>query len=299
MNNEEEMNRWERVEAKRQKLEEEKRMKKEHDMEIRRRNVAMFFRNFTEYFLPWLHELTRRYKERGEFPVMACWLLPSYYTYDLDIEIAAYCALLIKDDEKVMERVGAFRELLTDRPFEWFRARGFVPLSIGESREKLSTGGVKNYGIAVYLSDLYDNWRKREQMMPEILSNRFDEDHVQERLATLRLVLGTSDGFGQGVCAVAPQDLRCPLRRETNRLLKTFMPDYVKMHDKEEAIRLFGFEHDHDFFYAALAWQELSQRDPYGCHRLATVYNKRYSESNILDRRYWDGSRKIFPEITF
>lgn len=99
---------------------------------IRKKVISDFFVDFTKFFRPWLHELTKQYKEKGCFPVMACWLLPSYYQDPKDIKIAAFVSMLIRDGDKMMERVDAFRCLMGESPWEWFRCRVFVSLSIGK-----------------------------------------------------------------------------------------------------------------------------------------------------------------------
>ena len=81
--------------------------------------------------------------------------------------------------------------------------------------------------------------------------------------------------------------------------MKTFFPDYIKMHNIDDAINLFRFEKDSDFFYAALAYKELRERNPKGCSRLATVFQKRYSEENMLSFNYWGGNKAILPKIDF
>ena len=266
--------------------------------EIRKKVVGDFFVDFSKFFRPWLHELTRQYKDRGEFPVMACWLLPSYYQDDNDKEIAAYASMLIKDDEKVMEHVEAFREMMGDSPSKWFRNRGFVALSIGKTQER-RTGGMLNRNIAEYFSSVYEKWGSKVSAVNAIMLNMFGENRYMDKANTLRLVLAASGGFGLGLWTIASHHLKSPLTENVMALLKTFFPDYVRLHDVDAAIHLFGFERDCDFFYAALAYKELQKRNPTGCSRLATVYQKRYSNATMLTARYWLSSnhRGILPEI--
>lgn len=273
--------------TKKEKREREER--KQQIREIRRKVVADFWYSFTKHFRPWLYELTEKYKERGDFPLMSAWLLPSYYTDPKDIEVAAIASMLIKDDDKLLSRVNAFKDLMGTSPYKWFANREFVYLSIGKNQEK-RTGGVMNAKIAEFFSYVFD-------ISIEALKTKLVWDNEQEKL--IRIVLATSDGFGKGVWTIMPYDLKCPLTKPVKHLLKTFFPDYVRLHNIDDAINLFGFEKDCDFFYAALAYQELQRSNPKGCSRLATVFQKRYSEENMLSFNYWGGNKAILPKIDF
>ena len=118
---------------------------------VRKKIVAECWFSFTKHFRPWLYELTAKYKERGDFPLMSAWLLPSYYTNPRDIEIAAIASMLVRDDEKLLQRVEAFRELMGASPFDWLLNREFVYLSMGKTQEQ-RTGGVLNAKIAAFLN---------------------------------------------------------------------------------------------------------------------------------------------------
>lgn len=279
---------------------------KQQEREVRKKNTRNFWMAFTKFFRPWLHELTRRYKEKGEFPVMACWLLPSYYTDDKDIEIAAYASLLIRDSERQMEYIGDFRAMFGDSPWRFFRDRAFVSLGIGRSMLE-RTGGVSNAKVAEYFSMLYDNWRVREDNLLQMMTDFFGEDRGLIKARLLRLVLVASDGFSLGLWSVTPPDLKCPPTDDVKAFLREFVPEYgVRgrgggLFTFDEAVSLFGFERDCDFFYAVLAYKELQRRNPKGCSRLVTVYQKRYKEGNLVESRYWlpDKPEGILFDVEF
>ena len=265
--------------------------------DVRVKTRCDFWLIFSRYFRPWIHELTRIYKERGWFEPMAAWLLPSKYTEPNDIEIAAFAALLIKDDDRMNESVSEFRIMFGRSPYEWFKNREFVSLSIGKRQEE-RTGGVLNRKIAELFSQIYDRWDDRMDSMPSILHKMFGEERCLYKLDMLRLVLGTSDGFGLGVWTIMPQDIKTPLSDETRGFLRTFFPDYTILKDVYAAIHLFGFENDYDFFYAFLAYKELCRRDPEGCSFLATIYTKRYRENNTSRKTRWVGAEcNVFPDL--
>lgn len=261
------------------------------------KGINDYWKEFTKYFIPWLHELTRQYKERGEFPLMGCWLLPSYYDKPTDIEVAAIASMLVCDTCRVIERVSAFRELIGEHPLDWMRSRGFVRLGFGE-RHGRTTGDVENWNVAEYFNLFYEQWAERERKFPDILLEYFGcpRAPIKERL--LRMVLGTSDGFGKGIWSVGDTDLKCPLTKDVLSLLRTFYPDYLMNRDRDNIVRQFGFDRDCDLFYAALAYKELCGRNPSGCLRLERLFNKRYRECNILKAKYWSGTDAILPEIS-
>lgn len=280
------------------KEKQERRKRREQKREVRKVVISDFFTEFTKYFRPWLHELTKQYKEKGCFPVMACWLLPSYYQDDFDKEIAAFASMLIKDDEKVLERVEAFRHLMGDSPYKWFFTRSFVSLSMGHEQFR-RTGGVLNKRIAEYFAAIYDNWSNRVSAVNLIMLKTFGDKDYIDKANMLRLVLGTSDGIGLGLWNINPQRRKCPLTGDVKALLNTFFPDYNRLHDVYAAISLFGFKSDFDFFYAALAYKELQKRNPKDCSRLATIYQRRYRVGNVFTSKRWltgkvDG---ILPDI--
>ena len=280
------------------KEQQERRFRLNSDRAIRAKTSSEFWIGFTKHFRPWLYELTRKYKERGEFPLMGCWLLPSYYMKREDIEVAVIASLLISDTCRVMERVTAFREMMRDEPFEWFKNRGFVSLGFGKERVK-KTGEVDNSRIAEYLDLFHSQWAERERRFPYIFDRIFCDVYSSSKERLLRMVMGTSDGIGRGLWNVGDHELRCPLTKEVMYLLKTFYPDYYRNHDYDAAVHQFGFKRDCDFFYAALAYQELCKRNPKGCLRLATLFNKRYDECNIRYANSLTEWGRILPEISF
>lgn len=229
---------------------------------------------------------------------MGVWLLPSYYTDPEDVKIAAMVGLLMAKDSLLIEHVSELQTLIGEHPYEWFMNRGFVSLGFGASRNK-RTGGINNGKLAEYLSYIYDSWETIESSMQNILVRVVGFDMCHYNLNLLRLVLGTSDGFGRGVWAIVPSELKSPHGAAVNALVKTFFHNYTKCLDIDEAIHLFGFKKDSDFFYAALAYEEFRKKHPAEAKRLATVFHKRYVEGNYLSARYWGGSKGILPKFAF
>lgn len=248
------------------------------DAEVRKRNISDFWLRFSTYFRPWLYELTDKYIENMEMPSYAMWILPSYYAEKDDKEVAAMVAMLVNDEFSVQKRCREIRLAIGAHPWEWFRNRGFVTLSIG-SKQQMLTGGIRNWRIAEAMDVLWEGRRREGRWVIE--QSGADDTHV--RMA--KMVLSY------------PGNIPCPITKEVRSLLKTFSPDYMRL-GADDAVRLFGFERDCDVFYAALAWKDYQRRKPKESSRLVTLYNRRYKDSNILVGKYWYGRRRgILPEI--
>ena len=281
----------------------------------RKRNRASYFLETSRWHREWLVELAERYKKNGDFPISSKILLPSYYAEPEDKEVAIFASLLMSDSKDVLQKVSAFREMLGASPWEWFKERGFVPLSLG-STQNLRTGGIANWKIARLFDRLWEQCRvESNSIRPighevsriaglrhcshfEVLSPMLKDCSVGDHLYKIRLllmILGTADGFGQGVWEIDPLELRCPLTGDLRLFLGTFFPDHRMYGNMDEAIRLFGFERDCDFFYAYLGYKELQKRNPIECRECATRYIWRYTRGSMYKPYEW---RAILPQIS-
>ena len=282
--------------------------------DVRKKNIADYFINFSKYHRIWLHELADKYKELGDFPMIPMVVLPSFYDNVRDKEIAAYAALLIKDGAEFV-RIQEFREMLGNEPWAWFENREFVRLSVGGEQNK-RTGGVENWKIAKLMDVLWN-----EQNDPIIQFGGIEEtlrglSFIQHcsyfdiltyllmncsvgqffyKLRLLLMVLGTDDGFGLNLWKVQKEQLQCPLADGLRSFIKTWFPDFDRIGNMDDAISLFGFEKDCDFFYAWLGYKELQKSNPKGCSAYATAYLRWY-EGGIRKKPYeW---REVIPELT-
>jgi hypothetical protein len=295
--------------------------------ELRKKNIKEYFVNFTRHHRPWLHELAQKYKERGEFPLMAMVLLPSYYTDTRDKEIAVFAGLLIPVEETIVhttiENVGELRQMLGDSPWEWFEKRSFVSLSLGKKQHK-RIGGVEGWKIARLFDKLWNECRilpfemprKNVEVRPigiqveliakalhcsyfDVLTYLLEDCGVGNyfyKLRLLLLVLCTGDGLGLSLWQNGQDTLRCPLTADVRLFLETWFPDYRRYGSVDDAIRLFGFERETDFFYACLGYKELQKRNPSECGLYATRYTTWYVCGIKKKPHQW---RKIMPEIEF
>ena len=277
---------------------------------VRKKNVRDYFLLYSQAVRPWLKELAEKYKAKGEFPLMPIQILPSYYNGIQEKEIAAFVALLIPETENVLKNIGEFRQMLGENPWAWFSNRGFVRLGIGKVQDK-RTGGVFNWKIATLLNRIWEHIEKSphaillsgvkpkfkylaiealiERASRECHCSYFDvltylvEDccvgNYDYKLRLLLMIAATSDGFGLGLWSVDPSELKSPLITDLRTFLATFFPDYKRYGNSDDAIHLFGFDRDCDFFYAFLAYKELQKKKPKECSEFATTYLRWYEIS--------------------
>jgi hypothetical protein len=293
--------------------------------EIRKKNIGNYFIFTSRWVRPWLKELAERYKEAirpdGEsagtiaMPMIPMVVLPSYYDSIRDKEVALFAGLLIKDDCN-FEYIRAFRELLGANPWDWFRNREFVRLGIGRVQDK-RTGGVLNWKIAKLMGRLWGEccgntatYRTIGDVVREIgrvqrcsyfgvLTYLVEDCGVGDYFYKLRLLLliaSSSDGFGLGLWVVDASELKSPLTSDLRLFLRTWFPDYRRYGSVDDAIGLFGFDRDCDFFYAMLGYKELQRRNPSGCHTLSTTYLRWYDNCTRKEPRFW---RELLLDVDF
>ena len=286
---------------------------------LRQHIAAEYFTSFAKPHIPWLKELARRYKSNGEFRLMPCAILPSYYEDPLDKEIAAIAGLLIYDDG-YFARIPAFRELLGEHPRKWFDNREFVALSLGPVQNK-RVGGVVNWRIARLFDKLWhklypDETRRiprcktigelvyrlsfeKHRTMFETLSIICNDCGVRDHPYKLRLflmIMGTSDGVGIDLWNVNDDELGCPISYSVQKFVASWFPNWRKVGGIDKAISLFGFDRECDFFYAYMGYKELQKRNPDGCRRYATRYASWFANYTITDNSNW---KRIQPYIPF
>ena len=298
--------------------------------EVRKKNISEYFVNFSQYHRLWLQELAERYKARGEFPMYPMIILPSYYDNPKDKEVALFVAMLIKEDGD-FGRIQAIKNLIGKSPWKWFEKREFIRLSIGSERHK-RTGGVEHWRIANLMSRLWDECHTLDFEIPnfvnpcitykqtcvtsigeiiEIITNQQHCSYFDTlsylltdctvgaflyKIRLLLLIVASSDGFGLGLWSITPSEVKCPLREGIWQFVKTWFPEYKRIGSIDDAISLFGFERESDFFYAWLGYNELQKRNPKECSYYATAYLRRYELGSKVKKYRWVG---IQPEIPF
>lgn len=292
-------------------------LKLAENRKIKSKNVSDYFVNFIrKYHQPWMQELADRYKSLGDFPIFPIAILPSYYGNILDREIAAFVAVLIKNDQEFW-RINDFHELLGENPWQWFANRDFVILSIGKLRDE-RTGGVENWKIAQLMDNLWGAMfsdKKDYCGLHDVIMQLAEKRHCtyfkvivsfmkyckvddyENKLRLLLLVLCTSDGLGMSVWyGHIRNEVKCPILPGMRQFVETWFPNYRQAGDIDHAIKMFGLKGDCDFFYAYLGYKELQKRNPKACSRYSTKYNIWYSLCSDVKRIIW---KEVIPEIPF
>lgn len=276
----------------------------QNNSRIRQKVISDYFLEASQYHRAWLYKLVQWYKGRGEFPLLPLLLLPSYYNNKKDKELAAFAALLLSNNEMVLEQVSDMRRIITDNPTKWLRQRGFVELSLGVNQKRRVEGNryCEYWKIARLMDFLYNipggdveryfAIRGFGELRPSLCSLRMGIDENKIRL--FLAVLATSDGIGQRVWDSCPLEIKSPVTGDVCRCLAAWFPNYRKYGTIDEAISLFGFEKDLDFWYAASAYRELSKLRPSECRAFELRQKKWYDSGVVRGARDWNN---ILPTI--
>lgn len=285
---------------------------------IRKKNITEYFLHFSQFHRVWIKNLSDKYKACGDFPMLPMVLLPQYYDNKKDQEIAAFAALLVKEDD--FGSIQAFREMIGKSPWKWFSNREFVRLSVGALHNE-KTGGVWNWKIAKLMDRLWGElilsaeptYREKgiceaiDRMAHRQCCSRFDvltylmEDcgvgHYFYKLRMLLMVMCSDDGFGLSLWKADEQNkIKCPIAPGIKQFVETWFPDWKRIGDLDNAIRLLGFERESDFFYAWLGYKKMQKKNPKECGKYATRYRNWYDLGSRMDKCKWI---KIQPEILF
>lgn len=258
---------------------------------IRKANRIQYFHWIADkYHLPWIHEMVKRYKELGEYPLITCRELAMRYTDNRDREIAAFMGFAIRCNgdysviSEAMEELGA-------RPWEWFVNRGFVRLSVGDMQDE-KTCGQTNWKIAQMFHNLHKVYTRSEcatlgeavlqtckqtlTPLDQYLEKLFENckfNHKDDELHTLILVLSPADGIGLSIWTVSSHDIRCPLTKDARAFLGYWWPDWWPTFNLSEALEQF-YMPESDFFIASIAYSRLKEKFLGGCARYEQIYDK-------------------------
>ena len=280
-------------------IEEEKLRRKIVYQELKKKNVALFYREFSVVHREWLSALTKAYKERGIFDVSPL-MLSSYYKLYEDKQIAILAGgLLLPDNNRVMEQVYGMRKLLGDNPYKnLYENRAFVRLSNGSNqlRNIAYWGSLPYYKLSYLLSalwkiehttdkTLYDafmvNVQERGYAPYHALLSLFEELPIvnpEYRINLTLIGLCEQESLGCGLWEIKGIDekLSCPDNMELRNFLRLWMPNWNKIYSIREMSEILGFEKETDLYYCMLAYKTLSQYRKGEIGRYLTTYNRLY-----------------------
>lgn len=273
--------------------------------EVRKASVSKFFTNFTPWHRAFMKELAEKYKAVGKFPFIPIRELAMSYRNIRDMEVAALVGLMVKEGGDKRRAVREFRLMMGESPWEWFRGRSFALLSTG-ARQEERIGGSVGWKIAAFLDGFANHendYKRRNSWLYWMRKIGVEEWKIR----TFQMVMVERGGVGLSLWANHKAHcLLCPNDKGVREFVKLWMPEFrVRGGGRssftfDEAVRLYGFRRDLDFFYAYLGWKELCRRNPRECSRYTTTYQKRYNDGSLVDKFFWlDKKRGVFPEIDF
>lgn len=281
--------------------EEEKLRRKIVCQGLKKKNVALFYREFSVVHREWLSALTKAYKERGMFDVSPL-MLSSYYKSYEDKQIATLVGgLLLPDNDRVMEQVYGMRKLLGDNPYKnLYENRAFVRLSNGSNQlRNIAYGGSLPYYKLSHLlgvlweiehttnKTLYDtfmvNIQERGYTPYYALFDLFEElsmPHPEYRINLTLMGLCEQGSLGCGLWEIRGinEKLACPNSGELRNFLRLWMPNWNRIYSIREMSEILGFEKETDLYYCLLAYKTLSQYRKGEIGRYLTVYNRLYAK---------------------
>lgn len=281
--------------------EEEKLRRKIVCQGLKKKNVALFYREFSVVHREWLSALTKAYKERGIFDVSPL-MLSSYYKSYEDKQIATLVGgLLLPDNDRVMEQVYGMRKLLGDNPYKnLYENRAFVRLSNGSNQlRNIAYGGSLPYYKLSHLlgvlweiehttnKTLYDtfmvNIQERGYTPYYALFDLFEElsmPHPEYRINLTLMGLCEQGSLGCGLWEIRGinEKLACPNSGELRNFLRLWMPNWNRIYSIREMSEILGFEKETDLYYCMLAYKTLSQYRKKEIGRYLTAYNRLYAK---------------------
>lgn len=282
-------------------------LERERQKEYKLRNQIGFFQRFIErWHGPLLQEIADRYKARGIFPTWPEYILPAFYQDETDRVIAVLAGMLVDDALPV-------RDVMGEHPYDWFRQRGFVLMSVGDGQNG-RTGGTLNWRIAAFFNELHDLTLQGRVSIERSLAGEaarmavtleeavietgrvagVDIDPVRARTALA--VLSPTDGLGTSLWHSCPFAVRNPLTSDVKRFLGYWWPGKPRAVSADDAIALFGLQNDLDFLYAALGWEEMVESDREKCRDYVKFYQLWFGKGWMSRPYRW---REVLPEVRF
>ena len=286
--------------------------KRQDVKESRRKYITEWFELFaSDVLIPWVHRIAFDYKERKGAKLSGMSLLPSYYEDARDKEIAVLAGMLMNENE-LLAQVSAMRNVLGSSPWEWFRTRGFVEYGTGAMLNKRMFGnlGPPSLNFSKIFSYLYDQSEIFFRHEPDSGLMHFFEVSCTDRNlhswfsevyadippvneVRLRWLRASLEDDVWGMCNILEDwERTCPITPDVYSCLRVWLPEYTEYRSTDDAIRQFKFDDSIDFYYACMAYKELSKVQPLECRKMNTVVPRWYKKREIVWPVFW---KRRFP----
>ena len=289
--------------------------------ELRKKNLALFYKEFGVNHRAWLKELTEKYKERGIYPLSPLVLSDYYQNYGDKLLSTLIACFLLDDNSRTMQQVLAMKKLLGEHPYkDLYSNRAFVQLSNGDNQTKSISyfGSVKCWKVAKLLDIVWNIEHENDKPLFDVffelitasehtphhaLLSLFDELPVERpeyriNLALLRLC--SRDGISARLWDIGglERKLKCPFDKGIKSFMENWLPHYAQIFTFSEACHIMGFEDEVDFYCSYLGFKELSLYHPQEVRDYIHLYSIQYNHRQ-MDK---DGRRRLrnkIPNIEF
>ena len=300
---------------------EEKQRRKFFHQELKKRNLALFMKEFGVANRAWLRELTEKYKGRGVFPLSPIILSDYYKDYGDKLLATLIACLLLNNNSKVMEQVLSMKKILGEHPYEdLYSNRTFVQLSNGDDQTKHASyfGSVQYWKIAKLMDIVWNIEHMHGKPLFGIffelitvsgytpyyaLFSLFEDLPISApewriNLALLRLC--SNDGIGEHLWDLGGLEskLECPFNKQVRLFMENWFPKWSYVFTFSEICTILGFKKETDVFYCMLGFKELALSKPKEIQDYLHTYiiQLRHRSNNKYARR-WIKERT--PKIAF
>lgn len=300
---------------------EEELRKKIIQQECKKKNLALFMKEFGVANRAWLRELTEKYKERGKFPLSPLILSDYYNVYEDKLLATLIACFLLDDNDMVMQQVSAMRKILGEHPYrDLYSNRAFVQLSGGliQTKPIAYFGSVQHWEISKLLDIIWnieDNNKKplfdvffesmtiKEYTPHHALRSLFKELPVafpewRINLALLRLC--SLDGISEHLWDIGGLEskLECPFDRRIKSFMDNWFPNWDYTFTFSELCIILGFEKEIDVYYCMFGFRELALSKPKEIQDYLHAYIIQLRHRTVnKDGRRW--IKKRTPKIEF
>jgi len=284
--------------------EEEKQRRRFIRQELKKKNLALFYKEFGVNHRAWLKELTDKYKERGKYPLSPLVLSDYYEDYGDKLLATLIACLLLDDNNRVMQQVMGVKKLLGQRPYEeLYLNRAFVQLSNGINQTKnIAYFSSTRYWQIARLFDIiweiehshnkpifnvfFDLITINEYTPFHAMQILFDELPVKKpdwRINMALIRLCDCDGIGEHIWDIGGlrQKLMCPYNKNIKMFLANWIPCWNRLFSLKEVSILLGFEKEIDIYYCFLAFKELALYNPKQISEFLYTYSVQFKNRTL------------------
>ena len=266
-----------------------------------------YLSHFAQWHYPWLVEIGRRWKQRGEW-AFDRFALMDYYTEGEDVEVAAYVSLMTQDNARLHDQVTELHHIIGDCPWDWVENRVFITLSTPDVASERIIGTNRTKGDLFNLLDwVWGLYFDRDEKRPA-LSDILKVQDEQYMMAMLNMRLTKHDGIGRGVRPYDGEEMPCPVNHDMLRLIRKFYPRHgryglqVTQVNANDVLQFMGFDDPTDFVYAYQGYQRMAELMPKAMERNERLFMSRYMQGFPMDEsgnHFRVIMTEMLPEIKF